>query len=70
MKKSDTPELQFYELRKVLRDLIYTEINNLPVLLEAMPPEKRIDLVIKMMPFALPKCDTISATSYDGTFNF
>ena len=48
------------ELRTVLKDLIFVELEKLPAELEKLEGKERIELLIKLLPFALPKLDAIS----------
>lgn len=67
MKKEQTQtEPKFQELRNELRKTIYTELQKLPELFQSLEPKERIDLLIKIMPFAIAKCENMSATAYEG----
>ncbi len=48
------------EIRKVLKEIISEEIENLPQLLESLPSNERIEYLIKILPFVLPKVDSVS----------
>ena len=50
------------ELRAVLKDIQYEEIEALQERLDSLGPKERLDLLIKLMPFALPKVKSISHT--------
>ena len=47
------------ELRTVLKDLIYTELENLPAKLEKLEDKDRIEVLIKLMPFVMPKVNNV-----------
>ena len=49
------------DLRDNLKASIQKEIEQLPVLLETLEPEKRLNIVCKLLPYILPKVDTISS---------
>lgn len=48
------------ELRAVLKDFMYKELENLSETLEDMEPKEKLDILIKLMPYAMPKNDTVS----------
>jgi len=50
------------DLRSELKNFIHDEIKNLPETLEELEPKERLDILVKLMPFALPKNNSISAT--------
>jgi hypothetical protein len=52
------------ELRKTLKGVIAGGLEQQPQTLEGLPPKERLDLVIKLLPFCLPKVDSIGGT-YD-----
>ncbi len=60
-----TPNRLTKELRTVLRDMIAAELDALPTTLEGLPPKERLDVVIKLLPFCLPKVQTVNA-NYDS----
>jgi hypothetical protein len=59
-----TPNKVTSELRKTLKSIIAAELDALPETLADLPARERLDLVIKLLPFCLPKVNTISGT-YD-----
>ena len=62
-RKKGTPNRMTKELRSVLKDILYQELNDIEKRLEELEPKTRIELLIKMMPFVLPKTNTISHTT-------
>jgi hypothetical protein len=60
-----TPNRLTKELRTVLRDLIAAELDALPQTLEGLPPKERLDVVIKLMSFCLPKVQAVTS-EYDS----
>jgi hypothetical protein len=60
-----TPNKVTSELRKTLKGVIANELEQLPVTLEGLPARERLELVIKLLPFCLPKVDKVSG-SYDS----
>ena len=51
------------ESRQLLKNIIHEELEKLPDTLKEMKPEKRLDYVIKLLPYALPKSSPVS-TNY------
>ncbi|MBC7384303.1 MAG: hypothetical protein H7296_15160 [Bacteroidia bacterium] len=49
-------------LRDTLKETMQKEMEGLPGLLERLPPIERINAICKLMPFAFPKIETITAT--------
>lgn len=67
-KKTDKQaEATVDDMRQCLKEMMNREIANLPNLIEQLPPEQRINVVFKMMPFVLPKVDKVSAHSGEPT---
>lgn len=63
-----TPNKITGELRKTLKGIIANELDALPETLGALPPKERLELLIKLLPFCMPKVDSISGT-YDSAWN-
>ncbi len=55
-----TPNKLTKEIRSVLKDILFYELENIEENLNSLEPKDRIELVIKMMPFVLPKVQQIS----------
>ena len=55
-----TPNKLTKEIRIVLKNLLAKEIENLPDVLEQLEPRERADLLIKLIPYVLPKVKEIS----------
>ena len=51
------------ELRSLLKDVMYDEIGELQERLETLNPKERVELIIKLMPYALPKVTSVSHTT-------
>jgi len=62
-RKKGTPNRMTKELRSILKDMMYQEIENIQDNLDQLNPKERLELLIKLMPFVLPKTTSISHTS-------
>tara|TARA_Y100000768_G_C23961317_1_gene675531 strand:- start:1529 stop:1771 length:243 start_codon:yes stop_codon:yes gene_type:complete len=59
-RQKGTPNKLTKEIRTVLKDLIYKELDEIQEHLNSLEPKQRIELVIKLIPYVLPKVDSIS----------
>ena len=59
-RQKGTPNKLTKEIRTVLKDLIYKELDEIQEHLDSLEPKQRIELVIKLIPYVLPKVDSIS----------
>jgi hypothetical protein len=59
-REKDTPNRMTKELRSILKDILYHELDQIQVHLDSLKPKERIELLIKLMPYALPKVTSIS----------
>lgn len=57
-RKLGTPNKITRELRTALKNILSREIELLPELFDALPPRDRIELLSKLMPYALPKVES------------
>jgi hypothetical protein len=62
-RQKGTPNRITKELRSVLKDVMYDEIGALQERLETLNPKERVELLIKLMPYALPKVTSVSHTT-------
>ena len=51
------------ELRKDLKEIVFQEIHNLPDYLQNLPTEKRMEVLLKLLPYVFPKVKPISSNS-------
>lgn len=56
-------------IREQLKELVQTELKTLPNTLKDLEPEKRLAILCKLLPFALPKVDSIAADSWEPGHN-
>lgn len=64
-RQTGTPNKVTKELREQLKNILSAELSELPEMLKNMQPDKRLDIVIKLMPYCMPKIESIEA-KYDG----
>ena len=62
-RQKGTPNRITKELRSLLKDIMYDEIGALQERLDALNPKERVELLIKLMPYALPKVTSVSYTA-------
>ena len=62
-RQKGTPNRITKELRSLLKDVMYDEIGTLQERLDALNPKERLELLIKLMPYALPKVTSVSHTT-------
>ena len=62
-RRKGTPNRITKELRTVLKDLLFEELQNIPDHLEKLDTKERLELIIKILPYALPKVTSISHTT-------
>jgi hypothetical protein len=51
------------EVRQTLKDIFSNELEDLPAHLKTLTPQARIDFIIKIAPYVLPKVEAVSAKS-------
>ena len=59
-RQKGTPNKLTKEIRTVLKDLIYKELDEIQEHLDSLEPKQRIEVVIKLIPYVLTKVDSIS----------
>jgi hypothetical protein len=62
-REKGTPNKLTKELRYLLKDLIYNELESLDEKLKKLDTKERIELIIKFLPYTLPKLQNISHTT-------
>ena len=61
--EAGTPNIMTKELRSVLKDILYQELEEVQERFKLLEPKERIELLIKLMPYVLPKVTSISHTT-------
>ena len=59
-RQKGTPNKLTKELRSVLKDVLYEEIERLPERLDELDTKDRLELLVKLMPFVFPKVQSVS----------
>lgn len=57
-----TPNKLTKELRSVLKGVVYNELETIQDKFEHLEPKERLELLIKLLPFVLPKVESASHT--------
>ena len=55
-----TPNKTTSELRRVLKHMVDNELQNLQDNINELEPKERIELLIKLLPYVMPKVQTVS----------
>ena len=58
-RQKGTPNKLTKEIRTVLKDLIFEELAEIKEHLDSLEPKQRIEIVIKLIPYVLPKVESI-----------
>ena len=59
-RQQGTPNRLTKEIRSVLKDFVHQEIDFLPEHIETLETEARLQLLIKIIPFVLPRIKEVS----------
>ena len=59
-RQKGTPNKLTKEIRTVLKDLIFEELDEIKEHLDSLEPKQRIEIVIKLIPYVLPKVESIT----------
>jgi len=61
-REKGTPNRLTKELRSILKDILYQELEEVQERFKLLEPKERIELLIKLMPYVMPKVTSISHT--------
>ena len=67
-RQAGTPNKITTELREALKGIVANELDTLSDSLAQLPAKERLDVLIKLMPYCMPKIETIGG-SYDDSWN-
>ncbi len=59
-RQKGTPNRMTKELRSVLKDVLFEELGEIKEKLDMLEPKERLELVIKLIPYILPKVNSVS----------
>tara|TARA_B110000037_G_C16841417_1_gene391943 strand:+ start:99 stop:341 length:243 start_codon:yes stop_codon:yes gene_type:complete len=62
-RQKGTPNRMTKELRSVLKDVLFEELGEIKEKLDMLEPKERLELVIKLIPYVLPKVNSVSHTA-------
>ena len=62
-REKGTPNRMTKQLRFVLKNILYQELEQIQGYLDTLNPKERVELLIKLMPYALPKVTSVSHTT-------
>ena len=65
-----TPNKTTSELRKTLKHIVDDELQILQDNINELQPKERIDLLIKLLPYEMPKVQTVSARDGEPLSNW
>jgi hypothetical protein len=67
-RQANTPNKINAQTRSVIQNLVSDEVQKIPELLDKLKPKDRIELIIKMLPFILPKQSKIELETDSPVF--
>ncbi len=59
-RETGTPNKLTKELREILKDLMHRELEALPERLEKLEGKERLEILVKLLPYVLPKVEPVS----------
>lgn len=59
-REAGTPNRLTKELRSALKNILHQELESLPDHLSKLEVKDRLDLLVKLLPFVLPKVEAVS----------
>ena len=68
-RKANTPNRINAEAKQVIQDLVNIEVNKIPQLLEQLEPKDRLEILIKLIAFVIPKQTKIELEPDEMRFN-
>lgn len=66
-REKGTPNRLTKELRRVLKDLLHQELENLPEHLNSLEPKERLEILVKLLPYAIPKVEPVHYSTNEPT---
>ena len=59
-RQAGTPNRLTSELRTILKNIIANELEALPETLKEIEPKDRLDIIVRLIPFVLPKVEMVN----------
>ena len=59
-RKMGTPNKLTKELRSLLKEVVFNELENIDERLDELEPKQMLELVLKLTPYVFPKIETVS----------
>lgn len=66
-REQGTPNKLTKELRAALKNILAKELETIPKHLEKLEPKDRLEIIVKLMPYAMPKIETVSMDKGEPT---
>ena len=58
-REQGTPNVLTKEMRGILKGIIAKELQTLPETIEKLEPDKRTEVILKLLPYVLPKIEPV-----------
>ena len=68
-RKANTPNRINAEAKEVIQNLVNSEVNKIPQLLEELQPKDRLEILIKLIAFVVPKQTKLQLEADESRFN-
>ena len=62
-RQAGTPNKLTKELRAVLKNLLHDELSKLPEHFETLQPKERVELLVKLLPYVMPRIESVTYDS-------
>ncbi|WP_396178998.1 hypothetical protein [Flavobacterium sp.] len=67
-RQKGTPNRTTSEAKQVLQNIVNKELENITTLLDKLEPKERIDSIIKLLPYIVPKQQEIAIENKESEF--
>lgn len=61
-----TPNRMTKEIRAILKGIIGEQLESMPDVLATLEPKEKLEFIIKLMPYVLPKVETVKMNEGEG----
>ncbi len=66
-RQAGTPNRLTKELRTILKNILYQELEGLPARFNKLEPKDRLELLIKLLPYTIPKIQDVDYEADEPT---